>query len=111
MGAGGSHCSRCTFVLESASVCPGQVCGKAGSQRGLSAQAAATGTAAGAGTWELAHSEAPGGAGSTGCMALVVVTPTEGMLLPSCIPVLSACAGRARSTHTGGGEGELCFPG
>lgn len=35
----------------------------------------------------------------------------KGLLLPSCISVFSACAGRALSSQRGGREGELYFPG
>lgn len=48
------------------------------SQGGLPSQAAARGTAAGTGAWELAQSKASGGTGSRGCMGLVVVTSAEG---------------------------------
>lgn len=55
----------------------------------------------------LAHGEASGGVGS---VALVVVTPAEGLLLPSCTSVLSASAGRALGSQGTGREGECCFP-
>lgn len=78
MGAGGSHSSRYTLVLESSSLGPEEVCEMACSQGGLPSPGAARGTAAGTGTWELAQSEALGGAGSMGCVGLVVVTSAEG---------------------------------
>lgn len=65
-------------MLDSTSLGQGQVCEMARSQPGWPAFSAARGTAAGTGTWELAQSEASGGAGSRGCVGLVVVTSAEG---------------------------------